>query len=409
MPYPLPGSVTDKKQSTKLSSQIQIQPAEDNGVVVKISNRQIFSWIILVFFVFWRSFIIKELWTSTLTALITLPLLVPGICFLYIFALTDLVNQVVIKTNQSCLSLSHSPLPVPWEKSIRLPIANIKQIFISRGHQTKDNSVYEYPVLYVITKKGERIQLYRGGHSIEEFVTVRKALLRSLNIPVEPIAGEAEDVQWIIDQKTDSPVNCNSCGVAVNPGPFCRHCGSAYPAASIDSITAPLTSISPRYRLNEFQDGIKITWQWRADGSRFLLWFAVVWCTFVLIFSSLAIQLAGALFHIILFNLIGVVLAVYAIAINYNVTEIRVSSKGVNVKTRPVPALRGFQFRLDEVDAVFAAMRSKLKKNKKVSFPVLEIATLDGQKHRILSEPQEAEIADFEVIAREINSILKNT
>lgn len=299
------------------------------------------------------------------------------------------------------------------EKSICLQIANIEQIYVSREHHSTEDSVRTNPVLNLITKAGERIEMHRGTseHLVEVFVSVRKALLRSLKIPVEPIAGEAEDVRWSVNQDIDTPATCYCCGVSVNPGPFCGHCGSAYPQASVDSMTAPVVSFSTRCSVNKVQDGIAITWRWGTVGSRNLLWFAIAWNIIVLTISSGAARVADAQFHAILvfFLLIGVGLAVVALTMHYNVTDIRATTYGIQIKDHPVPMPRRRHFALNEIDAVAATMQSKLDKKKVLRFPVLEITTRDGQQHRVVKGFQEAEFGDIELMAREIRSVLGRT
>lgn len=122
-PYPPPGAITDTdadnntsiRQSAPLSSRFQIDHVEDGSIVVKISNRSLGNWMVLAFMAFWCFVIVKVFWINVFIAIVTLPLLAFGAFFLYLFALTGLLNRAVIRADQSSLSLYHSPLPVPWK------------------------------------------------------------------------------------------------------------------------------------------------------------------------------------------------------------------------------------------------------------------------------------------------------
>jgi hypothetical protein len=144
-------------------------------------------------------------------------------------------------------------------------------------------------------------------------------------------------------------LKCRNCGAAlaatdISPqlgAARCGHCRSlfALPAAAPAAIPRPQAPLPPALSVRTEADTLVITRRWRSAAAWFLLFFAVFWNGFMVVWHG--ISLASGAWFMSAFGLIhtavGLFLIYYVAALFVNSTVIRASRGGLSVKTGPLP------------------------------------------------------------------------
>jgi len=144
-------------------------------------------------------------------------------------------------------------------------------------------------------------------------------------------------------------LKCRNCGAALSAADIspqlgaarCGHCRSlfALPASSPASIPRPEAPLPTAFTMKTLGDTLVITRRWRNLSAWFLLFFALFWNGFLVVWHGIALS-TGAWF-MSAFGLIhtgvGLFLIYYVAAQFLNSTVIRASSRGLESKTGPLP------------------------------------------------------------------------
>lgn len=144
-------------------------------------------------------------------------------------------------------------------------------------------------------------------------------------------------------------LKCRNCGAALSAADIspqlgaarCGHCRSlfALPTSSPASIPRPEVPLPAAFTMETQGDTLVITRRWRNVGAWFLLFFALLWNGFLIVWHGIALS-QGAWF-MSAFGLIhtgvGLFLIYYVAALFLNSTVIRASSRGLESKSGPLP------------------------------------------------------------------------
>ncbi len=144
-------------------------------------------------------------------------------------------------------------------------------------------------------------------------------------------------------------LKCRNCGAALSAGDIspqlgaarCGHCRSlfALPTSSPASIPRPEVPLPAAFTMETLGDTLVITRRWRNFSAWFLLFFALFWNGFLVVWHGIALS-TGAWF-MSAFGLIhtgvGLFLIYYVAALFLNSTVIRASPRGLESKSGPLP------------------------------------------------------------------------
>ncbi len=167
-----------------------------NEVSISWSWRNIKTWMMIPFFIFWNSIAFQF---TTLDKALSDPLSlfpVPGIHLLVgilgpLYVLLCLINNTTITANSSHLSIRHHPLP--WRNSNHFSAGDIEQVFVSRGRRSSKKRSWDVPILQVITINGSRYELLKGQTEVEfaDYESLRRHILTAMNIAPKKVHGSA--------------------------------------------------------------------------------------------------------------------------------------------------------------------------------------------------------------------------
>ncbi len=144
-------------------------------------------------------------------------------------------------------------------------------------------------------------------------------------------------------------LKCRNCGSQLTPANFspqlmaarCPHCAALFAIALPDKRQAyrrPEVSLPKRFHLHRGTDALVITRRWLDSKAYFLLFFAIFWNGFLIVWH--AISISQGMWIMSLFGLIhtgvGLVLIYTVLAMFLNSTVIRASADAMEVKTGPL-------------------------------------------------------------------------
>jgi hypothetical protein len=152
---------------------------------------------------------------------------------------------------------------------------------------------------------------------------------------------------------TSSPaltdLKCRNCGAALSAADIspqlgaarCGHCRSlfALPASTPAAIPRPEVPLPAAFTMEKQGDTLVITRRWRNFGAWFLLFFAIFWNGFLVVWHGIALS-TGAWFMSafgLIHTAVGLFL-IYTVAAQFlNSTVIRASPRGLESKSGPLP------------------------------------------------------------------------
>lgn len=146
-------------------------------------------------------------------------------------------------------------------------------------------------------------------------------------------------------------LKCRNCGSQLAPEDIsarlavarCKHCNALF--ALPESVTSPQPIARPevelpkRFAIERANQTLTITWRWFSPAALGLLFFAVFWNGFMIVWHTLALS-SGAWFMSVfglLHTGVGVFLAYWVAAKLMNRTTIYVSKDWIQVRLGPIP------------------------------------------------------------------------
>jgi hypothetical protein len=178
---------------------------------------------------------------------------------------------------------------------------------------------------------------------------------------------------------TSSPaltdLKCRNCGAALSAADIspqvgaarCGHCRSlfALPASTPASIPRPDVPLPAAFTLEKQGDTLVITRRWRNFGAWFLLFFAIFWNGFLVVWHSIALS-TGAWFMSafgLIHTAVGLFL-IYTVAAQFlNSTVIRASPRGLESKSGPLPWKGDRQLAAGSVSQLYCTEKVHRTKN----------------------------------------------
>jgi hypothetical protein len=205
---------------------------------------------------------------------------------------------------------------------------------------------------------------------------------------------------------TEAEAFCLSCGVARNRGSKCDYCGRLYvSAAKAAAGTAPLRSLTSKYKLKKKRGETVISWRWKNKSSWFLIPFSFVWIGMALSIGGGELFFSDPLatFPVPMIPvLIGIALLINAIVKLINGTSIHVSRQSLAIRHYPVPWRRNVRYPASDIQQVFVSRVQRSNNERTWHAPVLQLITHSGTRQALLSGSSEAQFADFESLRYEI-------
>ena len=143
-------------------------------------------------------------------------------------------------------------------------------------------------------------------------------------------------------------MKCRNCGAELTPEEIspqlaaarCRHCHTlfAIPAAGPRTIERPNVSLPKGFTINETMDTLDITRRWRSPTVYFLLFFAIFWNGFMVVWNWIA--LSQGMWPMAAFGLlhtgVGLFLIYTVVAMFINSTVVRSAPGLLAVKSGPL-------------------------------------------------------------------------
>jgi hypothetical protein len=190
-------------------------------------------------------------------------------------------------------------------------------------------------------------------------------------------------------------LKCRNCGAALSAADIspqlgaarCGHCRSlfALPAAGSTAIPRPQVPLPAAFTLEDHGDTLVITRRWRNAGSWFLLFFAILWNGFLIVWHG--VSLSSGMWFMSLFGLIhtGVgFFLIYMVAAQFlNTTVIRASPRGLESISGPLPWKGDRTFDGGTVSQLFCTEKIHRGKNGSSSSYQVE-AVLPGNRRETL-------------------------
>jgi hypothetical protein len=170
-------------------------------------------------------------------------------------------------------------------------------------------------------------------------------------------------------------LKCRNCGSQLSPEDIspqlaaarCRHCNAlfAIPAAGPRVIPRASVSLPRAFRVSLQGDTVRISRRWLGPLAFFLLFFAVVWNGFMLVWHGIA--LGTGMWFMSAFGLlhtgVGLFLIYYVLALFLNSTVITASPRELSVAIGPLPWKGNKRIPREMVEQLFCKERISHGKN----------------------------------------------
>lgn len=200
-------------------------------------------------------------------------------------------------------------------------------------------------------------------------------------------------------------MKCRNCGADLSPEDIspqlaaarCRHCHTlfAIPAAGGRRIERPQVSLPKGFTIDETMDTLDITRRWRSPVVWFILFFAVLWNGFMVVWNGIAFTQGAwpmAVFGL-LHTGVGLFLIYTVIAMFVNSTVVRSAPGLLAVKSGPLPWKGDKTMDPRLVEQLFCREKISRGKNGTTTTYQLE-AVLEGNRRETLvkdlSDPDHA-------------------
>lgn len=144
-------------------------------------------------------------------------------------------------------------------------------------------------------------------------------------------------------------LKCRNCGAQLSPENIspqlsaarCHHCHAlfAISAPAAKPIPRPRVSLPKGFQVNQRGDSLEIVRRWLGPSAFFLLFFALFWNGFMLVWHAIALgtgQWTMSLFGLI-HTAVGIGLGYYVLGLFINSTTIRAAAGELTVKSGPLP------------------------------------------------------------------------
>jgi hypothetical protein len=191
-------------------------------------------------------------------------------------------------------------------------------------------------------------------------------------------------------------LKCRNCGSQLAPEDIstqlavarCHHCNAlfAIPGAGPRAIARPEVSLPKAFRLDRSGDTVRISRRWIGPLAFFLLFFAVIWNGFMIVWNT--ISLTTGMWLMSVFGMIhtgvGLFLIYYVLALFLNSTVILASPRELEVRIGPVPWKGNKRLPRDLVEQLFCKEKISRSKNGTSSSYSVE-AVLNGNRRETLA------------------------
>lgn len=201
--------------------------------------------------------------------------------------------------------------------------------------------------------------------------------------------SHGEMSQWI-------ELKCRNCGSQLKPEDIspnlaaarCHHCNALFAlplSAGGRVIPRPEVPLPPKFRMEERMDGLVVTRRWLDASAYFLLFFAVFWNGFMLVWNAISlfqgiwIMSAFGLIH----TAVGLFLIYKVLSMFLNSTAVKVGYDSVEVVIGPVPWKGNKRLPKAEVEQLYCIERISRSKNGTTSAYDVE-AVLKGNRRETL-------------------------
>lgn len=171
-------------------------------------------------------------------------------------------------------------------------------------------------------------------------------------------------------------LKCHNCGSQLKPEDIspqlaaarCHHCNALFAlpvGAGGRMIARPEVTLPPKMRIEERMDGVIITRRWLDAKAWFLLFFAVFWNGFMLVWNGIAIfqgiwlMAAFGLLH----TGVGLVLIYSVLGMFLNSTTVKIGYGEVEVKIGPVPWKGNKTLQKHELEQFYCMEKVKHSRN----------------------------------------------
>lgn len=207
-------------------------------------------------------------------------------------------------------------------------------------------------------------------------------------------------------------LKCRNCGSQLAPEDIspqlaaarCRHCNAlfAIPASGPQTIPRPEEPLPKGFTIERGMDSVTITRRWLTPAAWFLLFFAVIWNGFMIVWHALA--LGSGMWFMSAFGLIhtgvGLFLIYTVLGLFLNTTVIRATPFEILVSIGPVPWKGNKRIAADAVEQFYCKEKVTRGKNGATSTYQVE-AVLRGNLRETLAggfpEPGQALFVEQEI------------
>ncbi len=190
-------------------------------------------------------------------------------------------------------------------------------------------------------------------------------------------------------------MKCKNCGSALSPEDIspqlaaarCQHCNAlfALPSAARPEIGRPAVAMPKSFRFERSGDAIRLTRRWFGPMAFVMLFFAILWNGFLLVWHGIA--LSQGLWFMSAFGLIhtavGLFLIYYVLALFLNSTALHLSPEILKIETGPLPWKGNKSLPAAEVEQIYC--REKISRNRNGSSTTYNVeAVLRGNRRETL-------------------------
>jgi hypothetical protein len=210
------------------------------------------------------------------------------------------------------------------------------------------------------------------------------------------LAGQTSPftVTWIMLVE----LKCNNCGSQLKPEDIspqlsaarCHHCNALFALPHLAggrTIPRPDVALPRGMKIEERMDGLTITRSWMDASTWFLLFFAVFWNGFMIVWN--VISLSQGVWIMSVFGLlhtgVGLFLIYLVLAKFLNSTTVKVTFDAVESRSGPIPWMGNKSIPKSEVEQLYCSEEVKRTKNgTSVTYDVL--AVLKGNRRQTLTK-----------------------
>jgi len=200
--------------------------------------------------------------------------------------------------------------------------------------------------------------------------------------------------------------NCIGCGGARNQGQYCAYCGALYPESQATAQPPKkLMSLAAKYRVDKFGNAVKISWRWWSAGHLFLIPFAFFWNSIAFDLGDWRVLLSDpmSLFPIPLVHMVvGIVIPVYVAVSFINKTTIKADRQMLTIRHFPLPIGRKLSMPVGQIQQIFVSRGQRSNKHNSWNVPILQLITIDGDRHELMTGRAEVEFSDYESLRQKI-------